>query len=223
MRISVTPARVSPESLDAVILAASAKMPRKSNSFLAKIGSIALRFMNTALHEVSAGDRAVQYRALLRGPRNLGRDLAGFAGAEKTFLQGIIQIAAAFHHYQRGQFARTRSLLEAGLGRLDASPATIARIALEPLAAREGLGSALGQQGRVRAKRAFRKSCGATARNGCGVKRHAQNSFGRKRGLPAIAARYAGSASSTGSSTRRRFRSTQTFPAAATIAVIHAV
>src|SRR3984893_11322156 len=37
---------------------------------------------------------------------------------DKTFLQGIIQIAAAFHHYGRGNMRGTQSLLEAGLRRL---------------------------------------------------------------------------------------------------------
>jgi hypothetical protein len=41
---------------------------------------------------------------------------------EKTFLQGIIQITAAFHHYSRGNTRGTRSLLEAGLGRLERFP-----------------------------------------------------------------------------------------------------
>jgi hypothetical protein len=41
---------------------------------------------------------------------------------EKTFLQGIIQIAAAFHHYSRGNSRGARSLLEAGLGRLARFP-----------------------------------------------------------------------------------------------------
>jgi len=38
---------------------------------------------------------------------------------ERTFLQGIIQVAAAFHHYQRGNRAGAQSLLEAGLKKLD--------------------------------------------------------------------------------------------------------
>jgi hypothetical protein len=41
---------------------------------------------------------------------------------EKTFLQGIIQVAAAFHHYSRGNVRGARSLLEAGLGRLSRFP-----------------------------------------------------------------------------------------------------
>ena len=41
---------------------------------------------------------------------------------EKTFLQGIIQIAAAFHHYTRGNMRGTRILLEAGLAALGALP-----------------------------------------------------------------------------------------------------
>jgi predicted metal-dependent hydrolase len=38
---------------------------------------------------------------------------------EKAFLQGIIQVAAAFHHYTRGNHRGTRSLLEAGLKKLE--------------------------------------------------------------------------------------------------------
>ena len=40
------------------------------------------------------------------------------AEPDKTFLQGIIQIAAAYHHYGRGNLRGTQSLLEAGLRRL---------------------------------------------------------------------------------------------------------
>ena len=52
---------------------------------------------------------------------------------EKTFLQGIIQIAAAFHHYGRGNLRGTRSLLEAGLRRLAPFPPTHGGIELEVL------------------------------------------------------------------------------------------
>jgi predicted metal-dependent hydrolase len=54
---------------------------------------------------------------------------------EKTFLQGIIQIAAAFHHYSRGNTQGTRTLLEAGLRRLEGFPAVHNDLALEALRA----------------------------------------------------------------------------------------
>jgi uncharacterized protein len=54
-------------------------------------------------------------------------------GVEKTFLQGIIQIAAAFHHYQRGNRLGACSLLEAGLRRLDDLPPDHGGIALDRL------------------------------------------------------------------------------------------
>jgi predicted metal-dependent hydrolase len=44
-------------------------------------------------------------------------------GEEKTFLHGLIQIAAAFHHYGRGNSAGLRSLLEKGWRRLETSGA----------------------------------------------------------------------------------------------------
>jgi uncharacterized protein len=37
---------------------------------------------------------------------------------EKTFLQGLIQLAAAFHHYGRGNLRGARSLLAAGIAKL---------------------------------------------------------------------------------------------------------
>ncbi|MGH9729208.1 MAG: DUF309 domain-containing protein [Candidatus Acidiferrales bacterium] len=41
---------------------------------------------------------------------------------DKLFLQGMIQLAAAFHHYGRGNLTGTRSLLEAGLDKLREFP-----------------------------------------------------------------------------------------------------
>jgi len=41
---------------------------------------------------------------------------------EKTFLQGLIQVTAAFHHHSRNNLRGTKSLLRAGLDKLDAFP-----------------------------------------------------------------------------------------------------
>jgi predicted metal-dependent hydrolase len=41
---------------------------------------------------------------------------------EKTFLQGLIQVAAAFHHRGRGNMRGLKSLLAAGLAKLDQFP-----------------------------------------------------------------------------------------------------
>ncbi len=54
---------------------------------------------------------------------------------EKTFLQGIIQVAAAFHHYSRGNREGTRSLLAAGLRKLDQFPSNHRGLKLEELRA----------------------------------------------------------------------------------------
>ncbi|MFQ5925839.1 MAG: DUF309 domain-containing protein [Terriglobia bacterium] len=42
---------------------------------------------------------------------------------EKPFYQGLIQVAAAFHHYQKGNLAGARSLLRQGLAKLATCPA----------------------------------------------------------------------------------------------------
>lgn len=55
------------------------------------------------------------------------------AEPEKAFLQALIQIAAAFHHLQRGNRRGTASLLRRALRRLDAYPAVFGGIAVEEL------------------------------------------------------------------------------------------
>jgi len=52
---------------------------------------------------------------------------------EKTFLQALIQIAAAFHHLQRGNLLGTRSLLAAAGKRLERYGPDFGGVAVEPL------------------------------------------------------------------------------------------
>jgi predicted metal-dependent hydrolase len=54
---------------------------------------------------------------------------------EKTLLQAFIQIAASFHHFQRGNCAGAISLLRSALQRLDRYPEAFAGIAIAPLRA----------------------------------------------------------------------------------------
>jgi predicted metal-dependent hydrolase len=55
------------------------------------------------------------------------------AEPEKTFLQGIIQIAAAFHHYCRENTDGTEALLAAGIVKLSRFPAVHRGLAIEEL------------------------------------------------------------------------------------------
>lgn len=52
---------------------------------------------------------------------------------EKTFLQGLIQVAASFHHFQRANYVGTISLLRSALLRLDRYPEIFAGIVVAPL------------------------------------------------------------------------------------------
>jgi predicted metal-dependent hydrolase len=52
---------------------------------------------------------------------------------EKTFLQGLIQVTAAFHHWHRENRLGTSRLLHAALGRLDRYPACFAGISVDLL------------------------------------------------------------------------------------------
>jgi uncharacterized protein len=49
---------------------------------------------------------------------------------EKTFLQGLIQVTAAFHHLQRNNALGTVLLLQAALRRLDRYPASFGGISV---------------------------------------------------------------------------------------------
>jgi predicted metal-dependent hydrolase len=55
------------------------------------------------------------------------------AEPQRTYLQGMIQIAAAFHHYKQGNRAGARSLLAAGLKKLEEAPDDLFRINLAKL------------------------------------------------------------------------------------------
>ncbi|MGB6831593.1 MAG: DUF309 domain-containing protein [Terracidiphilus sp.] len=55
------------------------------------------------------------------------------ADPEKTFLQALIQIAAAFHHFQRGNFIGTASLLRRAQRRLQAYPAAFGGLDVEAI------------------------------------------------------------------------------------------
>ena len=52
---------------------------------------------------------------------------------EKTFLQGLIQVTAAFHHLQRENRLGTARLLRAALGRLERYPAYFGGISVDLL------------------------------------------------------------------------------------------
>jgi predicted metal-dependent hydrolase len=49
---------------------------------------------------------------------------------EKTFLQGLIQVTAAFHHFQRNNPLGTNRLLQAALRRLEPYPASFGGISV---------------------------------------------------------------------------------------------
>jgi uncharacterized protein len=52
---------------------------------------------------------------------------------DKTFLQALIQVTAAFHHLRRGNPAGTKALLRAALGRLEKYPPEYGGVAVGTL------------------------------------------------------------------------------------------
>jgi predicted metal-dependent hydrolase len=57
---------------------------------------------------------------------------------EKSFLQALIQITAAFHHLQTGNTTGALSLLRRAMRRLELAPESFAGIAVAPLRAEIG-------------------------------------------------------------------------------------
>ncbi|MGD0732830.1 MAG: DUF309 domain-containing protein [Terracidiphilus sp.] len=55
------------------------------------------------------------------------------AEPEKRFLQALIQIAAAFHHFERGNRVGAASLLRASLRKLEIYPATFGGLNVEAI------------------------------------------------------------------------------------------
>lgn len=56
------------------------------------------------------------------------RDWLVAEGDEKLFLQGLIQLAAAYHHVQRGTYSGGIRLFDAALGKLSRVPAGYAGV-----------------------------------------------------------------------------------------------
>jgi predicted metal-dependent hydrolase len=54
-------------------------------------------------------------------------------GAEKPFLQALIQVAAALHHYRRNNLRGTAALLRGALRKLEACPERFGGLLLGPL------------------------------------------------------------------------------------------
>lgn len=59
----------------------------------------------------------------------------GLEEPEKSFVQALIQVAAALHHEQKGNAVGAASMLRKALRRLELCPASFAGIAVQPLRA----------------------------------------------------------------------------------------
>lgn len=55
------------------------------------------------------------------------------SSSKRILLQGLIQLAAAFHHYHRGNLVGTRTMLEAALTKLSDFPRVHSGLQLESL------------------------------------------------------------------------------------------
>lgn len=54
---------------------------------------------------------------------------------QRQFLQGLIQAAVAFHHYQEGKWGAARSMLRLAIEKLEDCPASFRGVSVSPLRA----------------------------------------------------------------------------------------
>lgn len=52
---------------------------------------------------------------------------------QRQFLQGLIQAAVAFHHYQQGKWGAARSMLRLSIEKLEDCPESLRGVAVSPL------------------------------------------------------------------------------------------
>lgn len=83
--------------------------------------------------DLCEGLRCFQSRAFFEAHEHWESVWLAAQEPEKTFLQGLIQVAAAFYHLQRGNCAGTISLLQSALRRLDRYPEVFAGVVVAPL------------------------------------------------------------------------------------------
>jgi len=73
----------------------------------------------SAEHGIAEGVRLFNRRQFFEAHEALEAVWLEARGHQKTFLHGLIQVAAAFHHHTRGNPAGFRSLLEKGCAKLE--------------------------------------------------------------------------------------------------------
>ena len=70
-------------------------------------------------HRIAEGIHLFNSRKFFEAHEALEAVWLNAAGDEKIFLHGLIQVAAAFHHHERGNTPGFRSLLEKGMKKLE--------------------------------------------------------------------------------------------------------
>jgi hypothetical protein len=82
---------------------------------------------------LAEGLRCYQDREFFRAHEHWESEWLRVAEPEKTFLQALIQIAAAFHHFERKNRVGSASLLRASLRKLELYPAAFGGLNVEAI------------------------------------------------------------------------------------------
>ena len=82
---------------------------------------------------LAEGLRCYRDRAFFDAHEHWETEWLRAAEPEKTFLQALIQITAAFHHFERKNYAGAVSLLRASLRKLETYPAAFGGLDVEAI------------------------------------------------------------------------------------------
>lgn len=89
--------------------------------------------LNWEMGALAAGLNCYRSRKFFETHEHWESEWLRAAEPEKTFLQALIQIAAAFHHFERGNRVGAASLLRAAQRKLDSYPPTFGGLDVEAI------------------------------------------------------------------------------------------
>jgi len=96
---------------------------------------LALMTLDWTQGELAEGLRCYRSREFFAAHEHWESVWLATKGPPKTFLQALIQLAAALHHFQRGNSRGAASLMQAALDRLEPHPDSFEGIAVASLCA----------------------------------------------------------------------------------------
>jgi predicted metal-dependent hydrolase len=111
------------------------RLQQRQNMRASACNDLAVMTLDWTQGELAEGLRCYRSREFFAAHEHWESVWLTTKGPPKTFLQALIQLAAALHHFQRGNSRGAKSLMQTALDRLDAHPDSFGGIAVASLCA----------------------------------------------------------------------------------------